>query len=349
MCRGDASFGPYTSGGLIAVNEIFLSYRRADDQGTTGRLFDHLVAAFGRDAIFYDVEKIPRGVDFRDYIDQTIAKCRSVLVVIGPRWLGATNQQGRRRLDLPNDPVRIEIETALRARKPIIPVLIDDAGMPDAAALPATVQQLAPQNAAPIHNNQYFEQDINGLIDALARLGVPRVRQGYISNPPSAGFLSSTAVRRIGTGLVLLYLVLILAGLGAVGVAAYNIVPLVAHAFQQEAQQVNDGQVVATLEEDFCSKFNQHDFAGAYADLTPAYQQQVGSPSNLPTAVGGQLGGIQFTATRCQRTNSPSVSGTTATDLVQVEVTSSTFGSSTDLKNFTSVKSQGSWKIDDIA
>jgi hypothetical protein len=118
------------------MNEIFLSYRRSDERGTTGRLFDHLVAAFGQNAIFYDVEKIPRGVDFRTYIDHTIAKCRSVLVVIGPRWLGATDAQGRRRLDLPNDTVRIEIETALRARKPIIPVLIDDAGMPDAAARP---------------------------------------------------------------------------------------------------------------------------------------------------------------------------------------------------------------------
>jgi hypothetical protein len=346
---GRRTVGPHTSGGLIAVNEIFLSYRRADERGTTGRLFDHLVAAFGQDAIFYDVEKIPRGVDFRVYIDQTIAKCRSVLVVIGPRWLGAADQQGRRRLDLPNDPVRIEIESALRARKPIIPVLIDDAGMPDAAALPATIQQLAPQNAAPIHNNQYFEQDINGLIDALARRGVPRVRQGYISNPPSAGFLSSAAARRIGTGLVLLYVILILAGIGAVGVAAYNIVPLVAHGLQQANQQVNDGQMIAALEDDFCTKFNHHDFTGAYADLTPDYQQRVGSPSNLPTAVGGQLGSIQFTATRCQRTLTPFVSGTTATDLVQVDVTSSTFGSTTTNRQFTSAKSQGSWKIDNIA
>jgi hypothetical protein len=341
--------GPDASGGLIAVNEIFLSYRRADERGTTGRLFDHLVAAFGQDAIFYDVEKIPRGVDFRDYIDRTIAKCRSVLVVIGPRWLGATDQLGRRRLDLLSDPVRIEIETALRARKPIIPVLIDDAGMPDAAALPAMIQQLAPQNAAPIHNNQYFEQDINGLINALTRLGVPRVRQGYISNPPSAGFLSSAAARRIGTGLVLLYLILILAGIGAVGVGAYYIVPQVAQGLPQGAQQVNDGQMIAALEDDFCAKFNQHDFAGAYADLTPAFQQQVGSPSNLPTAVGGQLGSIQFTATRCQRTLTPSVSGTTGTDLVQVDVTSSTFGSMSSNRQFTSAKSQGSWKIDDIA
>lgn len=54
------------------MNEIFLSYRRADEKGTTGRLFDHLVQAFGRESIFYDVDKIPRGVDFREFIDQTI-------------------------------------------------------------------------------------------------------------------------------------------------------------------------------------------------------------------------------------------------------------------------------------
>jgi len=331
------------------MNEIFLSYRRGDERGTTGRMFDHLVAAFGQDTIFYDVQKIPRGVDFRVYIDQTIAKCRAVLVVIGPRWLGAADAQGRRRLDLPNDPVRIEIETALRAGKPIIPVLIDDAGMPDAAALPVTIQQLAPQNAAPLHNNQYFEQDINGLINALERFGVPRVRAGYISNPPSAGFLSSAAVRGVGTGLVLVYLILGLAIFGAVGGAAYFIVHQVLQGVQGQAQQANDSQEVTALENDFCTKFNHQNFAGAYADLTPDYQQRVGSPSNLPTAVGGHLGPNQYTATRCQGAGIPVVSGTTATDIVKVDVTNSLLGSSTEGRNFTEVKSQGSWKIDDIA
>jgi hypothetical protein len=122
------------------MNEIFLSYRWADEKGTTGRLFDHLVQAFGKDAIFYDVATIPHGVDFREMIDRTIRSCKVILVVIGPLWLNMQDQ-GMRRLDQVNDPVRIEIETALRWRKRIIPVLIDDAQMPTEESLPATIAQ----------------------------------------------------------------------------------------------------------------------------------------------------------------------------------------------------------------
>jgi hypothetical protein len=74
----------------------------------------------------------------------------------------------------------------------------------------------------------------------------------------------------------------------------------------------------------------------------------VGSPSNLPTAVGGHLGPNQYTATHCQGAGIPVVSGTTAHDIVEVDVTNSLLGSSTEGRNFTEVKSQGSWKIDGI-
>jgi hypothetical protein len=333
------------------MNDIFLSYRRVDDRGTTGRLFDHLVAAFGRDAIFYDVEKIPHAVDFRAYIDATIRRCRAVLVVIGPRWRDASDERGHRRLDQPEDAVRLEVEAALRLGKPLIPVLIDDADMPEPAGLPPSIRQLASHNAAPIHNNQYFEQDINALIGDLTRLGVPRVRQGFISDPPAAGLLTGKAARRIGAGLLAVYLLLILAVVGAVGAGAAYVVPKVLQAFQQADQMQADAKQVAALEDDFCAKFNNKDYTGAFQDLTTGYQRRVGDPAKLPTATGGNLGGptSQFTVTRCQRTGTPFVDGDRATDLVQVDITSAAFGSQTSRRTFTCVKAQGSWKIDNVS
>jgi hypothetical protein len=161
------------------MTQIFFSYRRADERGPTSRILDYLVQAFGRDAIFYDVDTIPRRTDFREFIDQTIRNCRVVLVVISPAWLDSKDEYGRR-LDQVNDPVRIEIETALRWRKRIIPVLIDDAAMPATAQLPGTIEQLASQSAAPMHNNHYFEQDVNTLINDIASMGVQRKVQGPI-------------------------------------------------------------------------------------------------------------------------------------------------------------------------
>jgi hypothetical protein len=211
------------------MNEIFLSYRRADDKGTTGRLFDHLVQAFGKDAIFYDVDKIPHGADFREVIDQTIRNCKVVLVVIGPLWLDMQDQ-GARRLDQVNDPVRIEIETALRWRKRIIPVLIDDAQMPVEASLPATITQLASQNAAPLHNNQYFEQDINSLLNDIAGMGVPRAYSGFIANPPSAGLPTLSRTQTAAAfGLPVFFIAL---GLVAVLAIGYFAVTFIGNAFK---------------------------------------------------------------------------------------------------------------------
>jgi hypothetical protein len=203
------------------MNEIFLSYRRAHDNGTTGRLFDHLVQAFGKDAIFYDVDKIPHGADFREVIDRTIRNCRVVLVVIGPLWLNIEDQ-GARRLDQVNDSVRIEIETALRWRKRIIPVLIDDAQMPAEASLPAAIAQLARQNAAPMHNNQYFEHDINTLLSDIASLGVPRTYSGFIANPPSAGLPTLTRTQTAAAfSLPIFFIALALVAVLAIGYFAF--------------------------------------------------------------------------------------------------------------------------------
>jgi hypothetical protein len=182
------------------VSDIFLSYRRSDDPAATRLLQDRLTAVFGEHAIFYDVETIPQGEDFVTFIDRTIRGCTAVLVVIGPRWLSATDpsDNDRRRLDQPHDPVRIEIETALRLRKKVIPVLVNDTPMPSEDALPVTIALLHRQNAAALHTNQYFKPDMDRLIKTLQDAGVrPLLGQGItpravppISRRAVFGFLS---------------------------------------------------------------------------------------------------------------------------------------------------------------
>ena len=65
---------------------IFISYRREDSQGSTGRLYDHLKTVFSPDEIFKDIDNIPIGVNFPDYIEETLKDCEIVIAVIGKKY-----------------------------------------------------------------------------------------------------------------------------------------------------------------------------------------------------------------------------------------------------------------------
>jgi TIR domain len=98
------------------AGKIFINYRRDDAISTAGRLHDRLAQTFGRNNLFMDVDHIPAGVDFVDYLHSQVAACDVFLAVIGPNWLDAKDDSGRRRFDNPDDFVTIEIAAAL-ARK----------------------------------------------------------------------------------------------------------------------------------------------------------------------------------------------------------------------------------------
>ena len=62
MCPNVARFGE------VMAAKIFINYRRDDAIGTAGRLHDRLAQTFGRNNLFMDVDHIPAGVDFVDYL-----------------------------------------------------------------------------------------------------------------------------------------------------------------------------------------------------------------------------------------------------------------------------------------
>jgi hypothetical protein len=97
------------------AGKIFINYRRDDDPGNAGRLFDRLQQTFPPQQLFMDVESLAPGLDFVRVLEEQVAECDVMLSVIGPHWLDAMDQHGNRRLDNPNDFVRIEIEAAPQA------------------------------------------------------------------------------------------------------------------------------------------------------------------------------------------------------------------------------------------
>lgn len=170
--------------------QIFVSYRRAGDLFLSGRLSDSLRYTFGETSVFYDVDSIPIGVDFRDVIRDRINESQVVLAVIGPQW-NVDNRLGQ-----PDDWVRLELEEAMRQRRQIIPLLVANTSMPDARTLPTSLQPLTYVNAMAIRPDPDFRNDMARLVQALKQAD-ERARQARMfappSGPPITGATAATA------------------------------------------------------------------------------------------------------------------------------------------------------------
>jgi TIR domain/FHA domain len=171
-------------------SQIFICYRRTDAAGHAGRMRDRLIGAFGESQVFLDTEQVGIGEDFVARTTSVVASCRVLLVVIGPRWLDVRDAQGRRRLDVPDDYVRLEIATALRAVPPVtvVPVLVQGATMPREEDLPPDLHALSRINALSVPDERWHSE-IDRLVTRLESLiGVPRVAAGGTDEPaPEAG------------------------------------------------------------------------------------------------------------------------------------------------------------------
>jgi hypothetical protein len=150
---------------------IFVSYRRQEESHLVGRLYDnYLVDHFGEDRVFVDVDTIKPGMNFAAEIIRAVTACQVLLVIIGPAWLTAADKRGRRRLDDPDDFVRLEIGTGLATHGvSVIPVLADGAAMPSQHDLPGDLASLAPLQALTIRYES-FHNDAGRLIKAIERV-----------------------------------------------------------------------------------------------------------------------------------------------------------------------------------
>jgi hypothetical protein len=152
---------------------IFISYRRDDTEGEAGRLYDDLSRTFGEGCVFMDVVGISPGVDFRNVIEENVSQCGVLLAMIGPSWATISGDDGKRRLENPNDFVRIEIATALARDIAVIPVLVHGARMPHPEQLPENLQNLAFRNSVEITHTRW-SSDVQLLMQAL---------QSYVTAP----------------------------------------------------------------------------------------------------------------------------------------------------------------------
>jgi hypothetical protein len=162
------------------MSRIFLSYRRDDTSGYAGRLYDRLHQHFGDD-VFMDIDQIAPGEDFVEVLERTLSSCEVVVVLIGRQWLTLADAKNNRRLNNPNDFVRLEIETTLQRKIRVIPALVQGATMPDASELPESLASLTRRQAIDI-GDANFHHDTGKLIRVLETI----VNSSATSQPTDA-------------------------------------------------------------------------------------------------------------------------------------------------------------------
>jgi TIR domain-containing protein len=145
---------------------IMLSYRRDDSKWIAGRIFDRLEDHYGRGNVFMDIDAIPVGLDFREHLKQSLQRCDILLAIVGPKWLG-TDEHGHHAIADETDWVRIEIETALAKKIPVIPILIDRLRMPKATELPEGLRNFAFRQAAEVDSGVDFRTHLDRLIRSM--------------------------------------------------------------------------------------------------------------------------------------------------------------------------------------
>jgi hypothetical protein len=332
------------------VNDIFISYRREDSAAICGRIFESLERYLGRGVIFKDVDSIPYGVSFPEYLGRALESASVILIVIGPNWLSVMGENRRRRIDDPADFVRVEIETALRHPSMLaLPILVEGATMPSAERLPPSLRPLTHLNAAVVRNDPDYQGDIQR-VQTAAQAILLRKRRGSTTRPANSPNAASAAKyapkERMGRGLLLalitLMLLVVIAGAVALTAGLLSTFSGLGAPNSPDARSA-----IRTTITRFCQALHDHMLDQAYTYLSPHLQQTITSATDVPQVTrpfgdtsdcSEAQGGSFFT----------SDDSATAHDLVAFTVTS-TLGTTTISENVKFVKSGGAWLIDSIA
>jgi len=154
----------YSRSKQTVPGSIFISYRREDSAAYAGRLCDQLSAVFGESRVFMDVEDIPPGQNFAQTIEDKVANCCAVLVIIGPRWIEILRNRAK---GYQEDYVCREIEEALKRKATVIPVLVGGAKMAQLTDLPESLTELPFHQATELRDDT-FREDCIRLTNALS-------------------------------------------------------------------------------------------------------------------------------------------------------------------------------------
>ena len=129
-------------------------------------IYNNLIDHFGSESVVFDIDTIPLGADFREYLNKEVRNCDILLAVIGDQWLEIL----KKRLDQPNDFVRIEIQAALERDIPVVPILVGRESVPSEKDLPPELAKLSYKQATEVRAGADVKSHLKRLVDGLNHL-----------------------------------------------------------------------------------------------------------------------------------------------------------------------------------
>jgi hypothetical protein len=167
---------------------VFISYRRRDTAQASGRLAEGLEKR--GEEVCLDVRSLAAGAEWREQLLHEVRDADVVLVVIGPGWSAASDKARRHPADhAGEDVLRLEVETAFKLRKRVVPVLVDAAAMPPHEALARPFRPLTGLQAVALHD-ETWDRDLQAMADdleVLARTAPPAPQAERPLAPPPTG------------------------------------------------------------------------------------------------------------------------------------------------------------------
>jgi hypothetical protein len=159
------------------AGKIFVNYRRDDSAANAMAIAQYLAREFGAHNVSIDIDHTLAGQEFPKALEQRLTKCRVMVTVIGPNWLHARDSEGRRRLDDPEDWVRLEIARALARDIRVIPVMVGGAFLPQRGDLPERLRPLLDRQARTVTTDGFTREMTNLAIDIRFALRPPLWRR----------------------------------------------------------------------------------------------------------------------------------------------------------------------------
>lgn len=152
------------------MRKVFICYRRAEAEYAAGALGRELRRTFGDEQVFRDKEDMGGGASWKQQVLRTIDRESALLVLISRGWAEIDPARGLRRLDDPDDPIRMEIRDGMADGATVIPVLLENATMPPASTLPPELQPLAEFHALRLRDGDW-QNDLARICATLERTG----------------------------------------------------------------------------------------------------------------------------------------------------------------------------------
>lgn len=167
------------------MTKVFISYRHNDTEYLADSIYRHIKKYTDFD-VFFDKSSLQFGhPGFESKIQNEVRDSDCLIVVIGKRWLSE-------RLENEEDPVRNEIELAIKSDVRILPVLVNGAKMPGKQQLPESLKMISDRIWQPVNSEPHFDQNMESLLDTVDSSVFLRKHEGMYRTDPSGWTIKLT-------------------------------------------------------------------------------------------------------------------------------------------------------------